>query len=239
MVRSSVRVWFGAAAVAVAMLTVACAETDPGVTTAVKAKLAADDTVKAYRIDVDTTDKVVTLKGEVDTADARTRAVELAKATTGVRDVVDQLTVTAGMTPPGGLDDAAQARAGEAAQTADAKTDAAQTKAGDAMDRAGEAVATAGRKAGDAADRAGDKMADAANKTGDATADAAVTAKVKTKFLADSDIAGLKIDVDTKDNVVTLSGTVASAAEKRRAVEVARATDGVKSVIDHLKVGSN
>ena len=219
MVRSSVRVWLGAVA-AVAMLTVACAETDPGVTTAVKAKLAADDTVKAYRIDVDTQDKVVTLKGEVDTAAARTRAVELAKGTAGVRDVVDQLTVQAGMTPPGGLDDAAQAKTGEAA------------------DKTGDAVATAGRKVGDAADKAGDKIGDAANKTADVTADAAVTAKVKTKFLADSSIAGLKIDVDTKDNVVTLSGTVASAAEKRRAVEVARATDGVKSVVDRLKVGS-
>jgi osmotically-inducible protein OsmY len=196
MVRSRFQVWLGAAAIA--MLTVACAETDPGVTTAVKAKLAADDTVKAYRIDVDTQDKVVTLKGEVDTPGAKTRAVELAKNTAGVRDVVDQLTVKAGVTPPGGLDDAAQAKAGEAA------------------DKAGAAVATAG----------------------EATGDAALTAKVKTKFLADSSIAGLKIDVDTKDNVVTLSGTVASAAEKRRAVEVARATDGVKSVVDHLKVGS-
>ncbi len=117
MVRSSVRVWLGAVA-AVAMLTVACAETDPGVTTAVKAKLAADDTVKAYRIDVDTQDKVVTLKGEVDTAAARTRAVEIAKGTAGVRDVVDQLTVQAGVTPPGGLDDAAQAKTGEAADKA-------------------------------------------------------------------------------------------------------------------------
>jgi osmotically-inducible protein OsmY len=207
MVRSRFQVWFGAAAIA--MLTLACAETDPGVTTAVKAKLAADDTVKAYRIDVDTQDKVVTLKGEVDTPGARTRAVELAKNTAGVRDVVDQLTVKAGVTPPGGLDDAAQAKAGEAA------------------DKTGAAVATAG-----------EKVSDAAGNAVDATADAAVTAKVKTKFLADSSIAGLKIDVDTKDNVVTLSGTVASAAEKRRAVEVARATDGVKRVVDNLKVGT-
>jgi osmotically-inducible protein OsmY len=218
MFRSKAQVWLGAAAIA--MLTVACAQTDPGVTTAVKAKLAADDTVKAYRIDVDTQDKVVTLKGEVDTPSARTRAVELAKATSGVRDVVDQLTVAAGVTPPGGLDDAAQAKAGEAAQTAEAKTGDAAKKTGDAMDRAGTAVATAGEKAYDA------------------TADATVTAAVKTKFLADTTIAGLKIDVDTKDNVVTLSGTVASAAEKRRAVEVARGTEGVKKVVDHLKVGS-
>jgi len=218
MFRSKAQVWLGAAAIA--MLTVACAQTDPGVTTAVKAKLAADDTVKAYRIDVDTQDKVVTLKGEVDTPSARTRAVELAKSTAGVRDVVDQLTVAAGVTPPGGLDDAAQAKTGEAAQTAEAKAGDAAKKTGDAMDKAGTAVATAGEKAYDA------------------TADAAVTAAVKTKFLADTTIAGLKIDVDTKDNVVTLSGTVASAAEKRRAVEVARDTEGVKKVVDHLKVGS-
>ena len=218
MFRSKAQVWLGAAAIA--MLTVACAQTDPGVTTAVKAKLAADDTVKAYRIDVDTQDKVVTLKGEVDTPSARTRAVELAKSTAGVRDVVDQLTVAAGVTPPGGLDDAAQAKTGEAAQTAEAKAGDAAKKTGDAMDKAGTAVATAGEKAYDA------------------TADAAVTAAVKTKFLADTTIAGLKIDVDTKDNVVTLSGTVASAAEKRRAVEVARDTEGVKKVVDHLKVGT-
>jgi osmotically-inducible protein OsmY len=234
--RSRIRAWLGVAAVA--MMTVACAETDPGVTTAVKAKLAADDTVKAYRIDVDTQDKVVTLKGEVDTAGAKTRAVELAKATSGVRDVVDQLVIKDGVTPPGGLDDSAQAKAGEAAQTADAKTDNAQKKAGEAADRAGDAVATAGRKAGDAADKAGDKIGAAAGDTVDATADAALTAKVKTKFLADSSIAGLKIDVDTKDSVVTLSGTVASAAEKKRAVEVARATDGVKRVVDRLKLGT-
>ena len=50
-----------------AMMTAACSQSDAGITTAVKSKLAADDTVKAYRIDVDTKDKVVTLKGNVDT----------------------------------------------------------------------------------------------------------------------------------------------------------------------------
>jgi osmotically-inducible protein OsmY len=246
MARSSFRVWLGAAAVA--MLTVGCAETDPGVTTAVKAKLAADDTVKAYRIDVDTQDKVVTLKGEVDTPTARTRAVELAKATTGVRDVVDQLTVKEGMTPPGGIDDSARAGTAEAGRTADARIDEAQKKAGAAADRTAGAVATAGERAGDAAARtgeragdaagkAGDRIGDAANKTGEAAGDATLTAKVKSKFLADSKIAGMKIDVDTTDSVVTLTGTVGSALEKQHAVAVARETDGVKSVVDRLKVG--
>ena len=39
-----------------------------------------------------------------------------------------------------------------------------------------------------------------------------------------------------KDGVVALIGNVASAAEKRRALEIARETDGVKSVSDDLKI---
>jgi hyperosmotically inducible protein len=75
------------------MITAACSQSDPGVTTAVKAKFAADDTVKAYKIDVDTKDKIVTLTGTVDTAEAKTRAVEIARNTKGVASVVDQLSV--------------------------------------------------------------------------------------------------------------------------------------------------
>ena len=71
----------------------ACSKSDPGITTAVKTKLAADDTVKAYKIDVDTKDAIVTLTGSVDTPEAKTRAVELARATKGVTSVVDQLSI--------------------------------------------------------------------------------------------------------------------------------------------------
>jgi len=183
-------------AAAIALTAVACSSTDPGLTTAVKSKLAADDTVKAYKIDVDTKDAVVTLNGAVDSAAAKRRAVELARATEGVRDVVDQMTVTPGVTPTTGVDDKVQDEAKEAARDAD-----------DATDRAG-----------------------------DATSDAALTTKVKTKFLADDDISGLKIDVDSNNGVVTLTGTVPTAAEKALAVKTAKATDGVKSVVDNLKV---
>ena len=193
--KSRVNAWLSAAVLAVA--TVACSQSDAGITTAVKSKLAADDTVKAYRIDVDTKSRVVTLNGRVDTASARARAVELAKATEGVADVVDNLTVMAGVTPPGGLDDAAMNRARDAAAS----------------------------------------TTDTVGTAGSAVGDAALTAKVKAKFLADTSISGLKIDVDTKADVVTLSGTVPSATEKRHAVDVAKATDGVKSVVDNLKVG--
>src|SRR5687767_3368124 len=80
-------------AAAAIVVTAACAQTDAGISTAVKSKLAADDTVKAYQIDVDTADKVVTLSGSVENAAAKQQAVTIARNTDGVRDVVDRITV--------------------------------------------------------------------------------------------------------------------------------------------------
>ena len=77
------------------VFTVACAQTDAGITTSVKSKLAADATVKAYQVDVDTSNHVVTLKGTVASAAGKTRAVQLTKETDGVTRVDDQLTVKA------------------------------------------------------------------------------------------------------------------------------------------------
>jgi len=82
-----------------------------------------------------------------------------------------------------------------------------------------------------------DRIKKGMNKTGDAITDAWITTKVKW-FLAKDE--GLKsvtsIDVDTKDNVVTLKGTVKTAGEKTRAVELANKADGVKRVIDQLVI---
>jgi osmotically-inducible protein OsmY len=70
----------------------------------------------------------------------------------------------------------------------------------------------------------------------DAASDAAVTAAVKSKMLADTSVGGLQVNVDTRDGVVTLTGTVASAAERDRALALARDTDGVLKVQDQLVV---
>jgi hypothetical protein len=82
------------ALVAAAALAVACAQTDAGITTKVKSKLAADPTVKASQIDVDTKNKVVTLNGTVDSQAAKDQAITIARGTSGVADVVDNLTVS-------------------------------------------------------------------------------------------------------------------------------------------------
>jgi hyperosmotically inducible protein len=60
---------------------------------------------------------------------------------------------------------------------------------------------------------------------------------VKAKFLADTAVSGLKIDVDTKDGVVTLNGMVATKAEADRAMSLARESDGVKRVASKLRIG--
>ena len=76
------------------VVTVACGQTDAGITTNVKTKLAADDVVKAYQVDVDTQNRVVTLSGDVETVMAKDRAIMIARETDGVRDVVDRITVS-------------------------------------------------------------------------------------------------------------------------------------------------
>jgi len=65
--------------------------------------------------------------------------------------------------------------------------------------------------------------------------DAAITAKVKTKFAADEMVKAHDIDVDTLRGVVTLHGTVNSAAERDRAVSLARGTEGVVDVKSDLR----
>ncbi len=85
--------WAGFVSAAALLFTVACGQTDAGITTAVKTKLAADDTVKAYQVDVDTSNKVVTLRGDVETMAQKEHAVTIARNTDGVTDVIDQLRV--------------------------------------------------------------------------------------------------------------------------------------------------
>lgn len=70
----------------------------------------------------------------------------------------------------------------------------------------------------------------------DATANARTTASIKTKLVEDKGLSAFKIDVDTTDGVVTLSGTVGSYEEIDRAIKIALDTDGVYRVISTLQV---
>ena len=114
------------------VLTVACSQSDSGITTKVKAKMVADDTVKAHEINVTTRDHVVTLSGEVGSTAAKDQAIQIARQTEGVRDVVDQLTVkeTAATTGlPNESPDISDRVKGAAGEAADTVTDASITAA--------------------------------------------------------------------------------------------------------------
>jgi hyperosmotically inducible protein len=167
--------------VAVAGFTGACASSrtageqidDATISTEVKGKLAGDPDVKAFGIDVDTVDGIVSLRGNVDTGSQRAETERIARTVKGVRGVKNELSVKSPETIGTHIDDAG------------------------------------------------------------------ITAAVKTAFATDPDVRALSIDVDTRDGVVTLSGRVGSAAERARAEDIARRTDGVKAVHNELTVGNS
>jgi hyperosmotically inducible protein len=60
--------------------------------------------------------------------------------------------------------------------------------------------------------------------------------KVHSEFVNEDVLGGSNIDVDVKNGVVTLQGTVTSEAARARALELARKNDGVKNVVDQLRI---
>lgn len=82
-----------------------------------------------------------------------------------------------------------------------------------------------------------DKAKSGLSKTGAKIDDAWITTKVKWFVMRDELLDGSDVNVDTKANVVTLKGTVPSAAARTRAAALARDTEGVTRVVDELTVG--
>ena len=96
------------------------------------------------------------------------------------------------------------------------------------------ASATAAMKS--AATEVGNEASAAMTKAGEALEDGVITTKVKTALLADPDVRGSSIDVDTKNGVVTLKGSAGKASAMDRAAQIARDTGGVKSVDNQMVV---
>ncbi len=111
---------------------------------------------------------------------------------------------------------------------------------------------SAGNKIEDGAREAKDKIADAADSIDteglkqelrdagravkEVSSDALISTRIKAKLAAADTLSALRIDVDTTDGLVTLSGKVQSGAEKERAVSIARSVEGVKQVISTLQI---
>ena len=82
----------------------------------------------------------------------------------------------------------------------------------------------------------GEAVATGAAQAQRAVNEGSLTAKIKSKMALDDTIDAVAIDVDTTGGTVTLSGTVRSEAERKKALQLARETAGVTSVIDRLVI---
>src|SRR6188474_2346504 len=60
--------------------------------------------------------------------------------------------------------------------------------------------------------------------------------KIHSEFVDEDVLSGSNIDVDVKNGMVTLQGTVPSEAARARAIQSAKNNDGVKGVTDQLRI---
>lgn len=179
---------------------------DAWLTTKVKAQYWGDDVLEGSKINVDTRDSVVYLKGTVPSAEARQHAIQVAGNTEGVTKVIDSLKTAA----PKDRDLTKAAKETTKEAWKDTKRETKELRKD-----TGKAVAT----------------------TGQVINDAWITTKVKAQYFGDNVLEGSRINVDTANFVVTLKGTVPTEAARKHAIQVARKTEGVKSVTDQLTIG--
>lgn len=96
------------------------------------------------------------------------------------------------------------------------------------------------REATASADAAMDRAAQDTRAMGAAAArkvdDASITAKVNAELARDKELSAIRVDVDTRDGVVTLTGPIPTASAKERAAEVANKIKGVESVNNQLTI---
>jgi hyperosmotically inducible protein len=91
-------------------------------------------------------------------------------------------------------------------------------------------------KAREAGAKVGETAAAAANQAQRALAESSLTAKIKAKMALDDTVKALDINIDTNGSTVTLTGVVGSDAQRQRALQLARETNGVAQVVDRLTI---
>jgi hyperosmotically inducible periplasmic protein len=188
---------------------------DSTIKTRVETRLKNDATLKGDSIVVSVDKGVVTLSGTVHSKAQKDRAKELAKVS-GVTDVDSKI---------------------EVESTGPSTVDKAEAKTKEAAKETKEATKDAAKATKDATKKGAEKTKDAVATTGEVINDAWITSKISADFVNEDALKGSDINVDTKDHVVTLKGTVASAAGKARAEEIAKTTKGVKRVQNTLTIG--
>lgn len=77
---------------------------------------------------------------------------------------------------------------------------------------------------------------DTTRSVGQAVDDVTIGTKLKAAYAADPELSALKINIDTTQGAVKLKGEVKTLALRRKAEDIARKTEGVKSVDNQLVI---
>ena len=194
----------------------------------IEKQIKADPSLKRADIHVSVDGGVATLTGTVATDAERTRAGRIAKVG-GITRVDNQIVVDPHVRAKGTtgkIED--KTKEGAAKTKSGAKTVGEKTKSG---------AKTVGEKTKEGSEKVWDKTKEGAGKVADETSDAYILSRVKMRFVGVDVLKGSDINVDCDKRIVTLKGTVPSEAARARAIDLAKRTEGVKQVVDHLSVG--
>lgn len=126
-----------------------------------------------------------------------------------------------------------------AGERLDSAVDKTQRAAEEAKVDAERALSSAQTKTEAAAHDAAQAARDTGNSAMELMDDVSVTARVSTGLAQDSVLSALKIDVDTNNGVVTLTGPAPTQEAKERASSIAQGVKGVNSVVNQLVVQAN
>jgi hyperosmotically inducible protein len=218
-------------------------DTDNRVEERIEARISHDAKMKGHDIKVDVDDGVATLKGKVPDQAHKARAERLARVA-GVTKVDNKIDVDADSVKDQ-IDDNAKAEKKRIDDRAEKTKDRVEANA----DRAKARVDTNAKVTKERVEHPAEHPADTdrhvvverpgtpkKETAGDEVTDTWITTKVKAEFLGVDALKGSDISVDTNQNgVVTLTGTVPNERARAKAIEIVKATKGVRKVIDTLK----
>jgi len=235
---------------------------DAWITTKAKTELLTDDLVNGIGIHVDTFDAHVTLYGKVRTDAERVKAERRVRAIEGVADVRNLLVVVpegerkATKISDAAIRDAVRNSLKNDASLASSSIQVKSVTQGVVILSGKATTLTAHRRAISRARQVDgvrrvaseiqspNELADseiwhegelAATSTSEFS-DAWITTKAKLSLMTDPGISLAAVNVDTEDGVVTLFGTVGTAADKARAAKEVAKLNGVKHVANELQV---
>jgi len=241
---------------------------DSWLTTKIQAQYFADRDIKARYINVSTHNGIVTLSGRVESPEAKQQAIQIAHNTDGVRQVQDRLVIGLEQPRDGSsareqLDSRWITTKIQAKYFVDPSVngrDISVTTINGVVTLSGRVDSENAKQQAVAIARGTDGVAQVEDRlvvqpegavatTGTAPTvtghtdgekfdDAQITSAIQSKYFLDDLVKGRRIDVTSRQGVVTLRGEVGSESERSQALLLARNTDGVQRVEDNLTVNA-